>query len=81
MDDFEWCCIGAIVVLLGVLFGFAIKDALEWPAYREAHHCVATGREDTQIITTLIQTGDVAVPVLTPVTYYEWQCDNGNYWR
>lgn len=75
---------GLIVLMLAlaaVMLICAVEDARRWPAYRAAHHCVKTGRTDDQLITTVVSTGSVTVPMMQVVTSEEWQCDNGSIWR
>ena len=70
-----------IVALTVIAFICAVEDIRRWPTYRASHHCVKTGRTDDQLITTVVSTGSVTVPVMQVVTSEEWQCDNGSLWR
>lgn len=67
--------VGTVVILLGGLVAYAIKDAQAWRVYAEEHDCHKTGESVTSTHTNMIMSGKVMVPHVYTITRYEWKCE------
>jgi hypothetical protein len=71
---------GLLLATVLVLIGFLFWDIfVEWPAYKEAHHCEATGqtRKDGMVCNHIGKT-----MICHPTWHYEYLCDNDErIWR
>lgn len=81
---FERIATATLVALLGVLGWLAYEvyaNAKEWPAYRDAHRCVETGKWRSDTVLLPVFSGKTTVLVPTTIIANEWSCDSGTVWR
>lgn len=77
MESLMFCL---ILISASSIVGIVVLSINQEHIYLKNHHCVETGNYDVSYITTYTTVGNVLIPSLTPVTSYEYTCDNGTHW-